>query len=728
MAGLPLRATAATSGAILVLYSNKPDLPAVKLFDSTFKSTISDANPKGVEIYSEYLDQDRFASEKHVKAYVALMRERYSSIRIAAAVAVGMNAYEFFQRNGDSLFGQPIPVVRALFVPAGKSHAALPDGVIDASAQIHPLATIQFALRLQPDTKRGVLVTGAGPWDLAWEHQLREDVGALDERLGIEYLSGLPMPALLDRLEKLPGDAIVFSPGFFADGAGKVFTVGDSMRAMTSRCSVPVYYPLPYIVGNGSVGGVITPLESVGWRTASIVNLLVEGKSVQEASRFPPLPATPTVDWRAMKRWQLDERRLPPNTTILFGQPTIWDRYWREMAAGVGVLLLQAGLIAALLVQRRARRVAAAALEESEHRVGLATHAAKLLTWTWDFSREPPELTYHVRRRNEMLTAQSQGIAEATLYPDDKAMLERAAREALSGEAGLDIECRVIQPGSETRWLSLRGMREQAGGPRLLGVALDITERKNADIQAAQDRAALRHLTRVSLLGQLSASITHELNQPLAAILNNAEAARKLLARDKLDVTELQGICEDIVAEDQRAANVISRLRALFKRGGVEAGHALQLNDLVRETLSLIGAELQIRHVSVATELMPDLPSIRGDRVELQQVLLNLIVNAADAMDAIPPGERKLMIRTEGSADDERLYVADCGTGIAEGNLKNVFEPFWSTKPRGMGMGLAICSSIAAAHQGALTVSNNSDRGATFCLRLPKRQEDGVQA
>src|SRR5262249_26371332 len=150
---------------------------------------------------------------------------------------------------------------------------------------------------------------------------------------------------------------------------------------------------------------------------------------------------------------------------------------------------------------------------------------------------------------------------------------------AIDGVEDLDVECRVVRPDGETRWLAIRGMREDDANPRLLGVALDITDRKNADLQAAQDRAALRHLSRVSLLGQLSASITHELNQPLSAILNNAEAARKLLARDNLDVAELQEICEDIVAEDQRAANVIARLRPLFKRGSVEAAHTLQLND-----------------------------------------------------------------------------------------------------------------------------------------------------
>ena len=249
---------------------------------------------------------------------------------------------------------------------------------------------------------------------------------------------------------------------------------------------------------------------------------------------------------------------------------------------------------------------------------------------------------------------------------------------------------------------------------------MDITERKLAELRAVEDRAALRHMTRVSMLGQLSASIAHQLNQPLAAILGNAEAARKMLSRDGVDLAELREICDDIVTEDNRAAEVIRRLGALYKRGDMKM-EPLELNELIDETLELLRAELLTRNIVPRTELAPGVLMVDGGRVQLQQVLLNLILNAADAMNGIDAEARIVTIRSEADGTDVRLTVVDNGAGIAPEDLKHVFDAFWSTKPGGMGIGLAICQSIVAAHHGRITAANNLDGGATFCVSLPAR-------
>ncbi len=223
------------------------------------------------------------------------------------------------------------------------------------------------------------------------------------------------------------------------------------------------------------------------------------------------------------------------------------------------------------------------------------------------------------------------------------------------------------------------------------------------------------------MLGQLSASIAHQLNQPLAAILGNAEAAQKMLAKDTVDLVELRAICDDIVADDTRAAEVMRRLRALYRRGDMKT-EVLDLNELIRDTLDLLRGELLTRHVTPRTDLAPALPSIEGGRVELQQVLLNLMLNATDAMSRIGIDYRRLAIRTEAAGAEVSLYVVDNGTGIPKGNLPNVFDAFWSTKPEGMGIGLAICQSIVTAHRGRITATNNAEGGATFCVTLPVRR------
>jgi signal transduction histidine kinase len=244
--------------------------------------------------------------------------------------------------------------------------------------------------------------------------------------------------------------------------------------------------------------------------------------------------------------------------------------------------------------------------------------------------------------------------------------------------------------------------------------------RQAAELQAKEDRAALQHMTRVSMMGQMSASIAHQLNQPLAAILGNAEAARKMLGREPVDLAELREICDDIIAEDNRAAEVIRRLGALFKRGEMRL-QPLDLNELVLETLALVRTELLSRAVMPVTDLAADLPAIAGGRVQLQQVLLNLILNAADAMSGIGAADRTVTIRTEAAGTDVRCCVIDHGVGIAQEDLKKVFDAFWSTKPGGMGIGLAICQSIVAAHHGSLMAVNNHGGGSTFFVTLPVR-------
>jgi signal transduction histidine kinase len=195
-----------------------------------------------------------------------------------------------------------------------------------------------------------------------------------------------------------------------------------------------------------------------------------------------------------------------------------------------------------------------------------------------------------------------------------------------------------------------------------------------------------------------------------------------MLTRERVDIAELREICADIVTEDQRAAAVIGRLRALFKREALEL-QRLDLNELVRETLDLVRTDLLLHQVTPVTDFAPSLPAVDGDRVQLQQVLLNLTVNAADAMDGAAEGERKLEIRTDATGADVRICVSDRGPGIAAEDLKHVFDPFWSTKPEGMGIGLAICQSIVAAHRGNLTAANNPGGGATFCVTLPARRQ-----
>jgi two-component system sensor kinase FixL len=232
-------------------------------------------------------------------------------------------------------------------------------------------------------------------------------------------------------------------------------------------------------------------------------------------------------------------------------------------------------------------------------------------------------------------------------------------------------------------------------------------------------RGELAHIGRVSAMGELTASLAHELNQPLTAILNNAFVAQSLLGAKVVDLAEVRTILTEIVADDERAAHVIQRVRLLLKKGDLEYV-PLDLNEIVDEVARLVTTDTAARNMAMQIAVAPGLPQVRGDRVQLQQVLLNLVLNGLDAMQVCATGDRALVIRTFRHSDAlVGVAVQDSGSGIAAEHADHIFEPLYTTKSEGTGMGLAIARTIVGAHGGRLTARNNADGGATFQFTLP---------
>ncbi len=256
------------------------------------------------------------------------------------------------------------------------------------------------------------------------------------------------------------------------------------------------------------------------------------------------------------------------------------------------------------------------------------------------------------------------------------------------------------------------------GQPHLVGIGMDLSEQKKAEARLEQLRAEIAHATRVTTLGQLASALAHELTQPLAAILSNAQAARRWLARPDANLDEIRDILDDIIVDDKRAGEIIHRLRALMTRS--ESRHSLlDLNKVVGDVAGLLHSELVALDVPLVLDLQPDLPRIEAGEIELQQALLNLMINGLDAQRKTGPARRRLTVRTRHDGDRVVLAVSDHGTGITEGELPQLFEPFFSTKPQGLGMGLAICRRVAETHHAHLGAENNPGGGATFFLALP---------
>jgi two-component system, LuxR family, sensor kinase FixL len=365
-----------------------------------------------------------------------------------------------------------------------------------------------------------------------------------------------------------------------------------------------------------------------------------------------------------------------------------------------------------------------AQLRISEQRTSLAAIAAQLRLWEWDivhdeiWSTDKDHRLYGITEPQKISFERFLNI----VYEQDRLLFKFAVEKALNGNGNYDSEYRIMMPDGQIRWIHSRGRIEYNGDQplRMLGVSIDITRRKQAELAVQQQRNELSHLSRVTLLGELSGSLAHELNQPLAAILSNAQAAQRFLARGDADLAEVQDILTDIVAEDRRAGEIIHRLRLLLKNGEVQR-LPIDVNELVQDVLKLLHSDLMNHGMTVNADLNQNLATVTGDRVQLLQVMLNLILNACDAMSQNEPDKRQIDIRTELVNDgNAQVSVSDQGPGVSPENMATIFEPFFSTKKQGMGLGLAISRSIITAHDGKLWATNTVGSGASFHFTLPK--------
>src|SRR5208283_3773304 len=313
---------------------------------------------------------------------------------------------------------------------------------------------------------------------------------------------------------------------------------------------------------------------------------------------------------------------------------------------------------------------------------------------------------------------------------NDRESTRQALEDAYQGDGSYQTEHRVLLPDGQVRWIACHGRLELNGDQplRLQGVSLDITRRKLAELEAQAHRNEAAHLLRVSSLGELSSALAHELKQPLTAILGNAQAAQLLLVRDKIDLQQVRDILGDIVADDKRASEVIDRMHVLIKKREFQP-QPLEANQLIRDVLSLMNKELTGRAVRVVTELTAGALPIRGDRVQLQQVLINLILNAVDSMSQPSDNDHALTLRSRRMGTDViQISVADTGQGIPPGDEETIFESYYTTKPGGLGLGLSLSRSILTAHGGHLRAENQGSSGAAFHCTIPEWRGDCADA
>jgi signal transduction histidine kinase len=384
-------------------------------------------------------------------------------------------------------------------------------------------------------------------------------------------------------------------------------------------------------------------------------------------------------------------------------------------------ILVAATPLLLLAVAIRDERRSKEALRLSERRLSLAAQSAQLALWDWDLEKDEVWIQDEGLFGFEPYKPIDHATLGGSVHPDDRAVRAIAIEAALANGGDYESEFRAILPDGSVRWIAARGRgpgNAENGAPsRILGVAIDITRQKQAGADAQLLREELAHLSRVASVSALSSSLAHELSQPLSSILINAQAGQRFMAQDKPDLVEIRTIFEEIVNADSRAGEIIDGLRTMLRRGQVTFG-PVNVNDSIEELLRLTRANLNARGVTIAKVTTADLPPAMTDRVQLQQVLLNLIVNACDAMQTNPADDRILTLATSASEYDVRIGVLDRGIGLPE-DIESLFRPFHSTKVGGLGLGLSICRTLVTSHGGKLWAERGAERGAAFYVELP---------
>src|SRR5438093_7043262 len=386
-------------------------------------------------------------------------------------------------------------------------------------------------------------------------------------------------------------------------------------------------------------------------------------------------------------------------------------------------------LLLAAVIEERGK--GAMTLREREDRISLAAESANLVFWSINFERKESWMSDKGRAifnfgPDEPLCRE---LFLSRVHPEDRDAVDEAIEHARVESQTFEIEYRLLRPDGDIRWLISRGryLRNDRGGIReLIGVAIDITAQVKADLQLGLQREEMARMSRVSSMGELTASLAHELNQPLTAIASNAAAGRRLLAEGTPDLEMFEELLADVSSDARRAGDIIHGIHH-FVRKSEGRRCPVNLNEIVQEVLRLLHSDLLGRATAVETQLAPNLPAVDANPVQLQQVLLNLLTNSLEAMQSTPIGRRRIVISTK--CDDTSsvlVSVCDSGGGLPKEDLDKVFTHFYSTKPNGMGMGLTIVRSIVEAHGGKLSAENTGE-GARFFFLLPMTHRSETQ-
>jgi len=726
---------------ILMVYSHNPNAPGVVLFTGRLKAAVHEQYPTGLDFYDEYLDVDRFPYSARSAQLTRYFEEKYQRFRPDAIVAEGAPALRFILDRLLDLFPDVPVVFGGAFEPL-VDFSSLPAHVVGRREQLPFAPTYSLARALQPDAERVVLIGGATRNDSLLIAEARRQITPLLKGTQMVTYQDWSYAGLIDSLRHFPPRTFVLLSDFSRDQRGGKFIPGDLIASLARVASVPMYGIARNWVGDGIVGGGVMDFGDDGMRTGKILVRVLRRAPNEPMPAVEVAAARLVVDWRQLQRWDLSGDRLPPGTEVLFRPPSIWERYRGEILAVVGLVIVESLLIALLLVEQK-RRVSAQRVVEGQ----VAYERVMRALTTELVSRSPAEVPVALEEalpKVARFAGATAGVLAIT--PDDASAVapclvwtdaEDAVRrcvsraDALVGIDGHHLEIPLIVEQVTYGILELYRARGMAWPPDMatrIGAMGDLIAgalaRARSRRALEQTRGQVEHMARVATVSGLATAVSHEMRQPLAAIRMNAEAGNLFLARTPPDVEEAREALQAIVRDDVRASEVVEHFRALLRKQD-PISTTVDLNEVCRNTAKLVEHEVTGRRARLVLRLGADVPPVRGDPVQLQQVLINLTLNALDAVSA-STSDREAAISTATSNGDVEVHVSDTGPGLSAVVQQRLFEPFFSTKPHGLGMGLTIVRSIVERHHGHLRAENRSVRGALFTVTLPAGEASSI--
>lgn len=711
---------------VLILDSFGRNVPPFNKVISVFRTELSRRSPAPIDFYEVSLEMARFAQPDQEAPFVNFLKERFAAHPPDLVVSVGGPAVIFFERNGEYLFpGKPHLITAAASRIVEEQNLAPNTAVV--ALDIDLKAFVANFLQLRPQTDSITVILGSSALEQYWKTQCQLDFASLADRVQFHYVNHLTFDQIESRIGRLPPNAAIFFIIMLVDAAGTSFDPSYAVDQICKAANGPVFAAHESFIGLGTVGGRHIPERGAGSRAAELALSILQGIPPDHLPReVLPLQA-PQFDWREVKRWGISESRLPEGSFVRFRQLTLWERYWVVIVAAAGLIALQAFLIAGLLVQKRRRDAAEQERLVSEQRLRTITNALPVAIGYVDadqryrfnnsvykewFGLSPEEATGRTIRE----------VVGESNYLKVVPYIE----EALAGRRTTYTQEFKLRDG---RMLALEGIYvpdvdAQRSVRGLYILALDVTDRNRALQESRRLQDELLHTSRIATMGELAGTLAHEINQPLSAVMSNAQAALRFLDAPVPDLEEIKEILQDIVSEDARAGQVINRLRGLLKKAGTER-NLLDFNTIFKDVVRLLHSDAITRSIIVRLALDPNLPPVQGDRVQLQQVALNLLVNAFEAVDGRPKSERQVRIATCLKDNHVWAYVTDSGSGLPAGDGKTIFDPYYTTKSQGLGLGLSLCRTIIERHQGRIWAANNPNGGATFSISLPLPDETG---